>query len=387
VIVVCGSYGDMKRLSEILRRLRKEHGDENVFPTREHLERSGVCIEAHHRGKGETAETIEIRSELMKSYFDHIDTADLVVVMNEKNGKEYYGTGTTIEIGYALAKGKQIHFTRVPTNANILSLLKIEEAAMRWKEYEDKGLWKKFYAMEEAQKTEGLEEHYWVEGEDGRELFDRMVIEAVKGKEALDVGCGSGEFTLAVAASAEKVVGLDFSERAIAKAVENRSSKAVRNVEFRLAEAHELPFPSGSFDVVISRRGPATDSSKTIREVYRVLRKGGQLMEITIGEKDKLNWKEIFGKGQNYPFKEKVAAEKQRLLARVGFTKINTQEFEATEYFGSIKDVVMRLETAPILSDFDKETYKPQVKQIEKTFTTAKGIRTNRHRVIVIATK
>ena len=258
---------------------------------------------------------------------------------------------------------------------------------MRRKLYEDKALWEKFYAIEEAQKKEGLEEHYWVEGDDGRELFDRMVIEAVKGKEALDVGCGSGEFTLALAASAKKVVGLDFSEKAMAKAVENRSSKVVRNVEFRLAEAHELPFPSGSFDVVISRRGPATDSSKTIREVYRVLRKSGQLMEITIGERDKLNWKEIFGKGQNYPFKEKVSAEKQRLLARVGFTKINTQEFEATEYFGSIKDVVMRLETAPILSDFDKETYKPQVKQIEKTFATAKGIRTNRHRVIVIATK
>jgi nucleoside 2-deoxyribosyltransferase len=60
----------------------------------------------------------------MESYFSHIDSADLVVVLNEKDGEEHYGVGTTIEIGYALARGKRIRFTRHPTNQNILSLRK-----------------------------------------------------------------------------------------------------------------------------------------------------------------------------------------------------------------------------------------------------------------------
>jgi nucleoside 2-deoxyribosyltransferase len=124
-IVLCGSYGDMNRFSEILGSLREDYGEQNVFPNAEHLQRSRSCIEAHHEGKGETSETIATRSELMKSYFNHIDLADLVVVMNEKNGEEHYGIGTTIELGYAFAKGKTVRFTREPTNANIQSLATI----------------------------------------------------------------------------------------------------------------------------------------------------------------------------------------------------------------------------------------------------------------------
>jgi ubiquinone/menaquinone biosynthesis C-methylase UbiE len=253
--------------------------------------------------------------------------------------------------------------------------------------YEDKNLWEKIYAREERQKIEVSEKHHWVEGEDGEEVFNRTALRAVEIKEVIDVGCGLGGFTLRIAALARKAVGVDFSERAITKAVENAASKGIRNVEFRLSEAQELPYSNESFDVAISRRGPATDSLETTREIHRVLRRDGQLMEITIGEKDKLNWKQVFGRGQNYPFREKVATEKQDLLIRVGFRKIDVKEFETTEYFGSIKDLIKRLETTPIIPDFDKETDEIYIKEIEKAFTTTNGIRANKHRVIITATK
>jgi nucleoside 2-deoxyribosyltransferase len=122
-VVVCGSYGDMKTFIETLNSCRRKHGAQNVFPDEEHLRCSSPCIEAHHGKKGETEATIETRSRLMKIYFEQIDHADLIVIMNEKNGEEYYGVGTTLELGYAFAKGKIIHFTRKPTNPNILSLI------------------------------------------------------------------------------------------------------------------------------------------------------------------------------------------------------------------------------------------------------------------------
>jgi nucleoside 2-deoxyribosyltransferase len=122
-VVVCGSFGDMKTFVETLNNFRLEHGNQNVFPNERHLQRSSPCIEAHHGNKGETETTIETRSRLMKSFFKRIDNADLVVIVNEKNGSEYYGVGTTMELGYAFAKGKTIHFIRKPTNPNILSLI------------------------------------------------------------------------------------------------------------------------------------------------------------------------------------------------------------------------------------------------------------------------
>lgn len=122
-VVVCGSYGDIEGFLEVWKHFQRRFGSRNVFPDREHLKESEPCIMTHHRSGNETEATIAVRAKLMKSYFNHIDGADLVVIRNEKNGEEYYGTGTTVELGYALAKDKKIRFTKRPTDSNILSLL------------------------------------------------------------------------------------------------------------------------------------------------------------------------------------------------------------------------------------------------------------------------
>jgi nucleoside 2-deoxyribosyltransferase len=123
-VVVCGSYGDIDGFLKVLRNFQQEYGKQRVFPNGEHLRQSEPCIKAHHASGHDTEETIAMRSKLMQIYFSQIDRADLVVIRNEKNGKEHYGTGTTIELGYAIAKGKKILLTRKPTDSNILSLTK-----------------------------------------------------------------------------------------------------------------------------------------------------------------------------------------------------------------------------------------------------------------------
>jgi nucleoside 2-deoxyribosyltransferase len=123
-IVLCGSYGDLDNFLKVLANLQQKYGASNVFPDSDHIEKSMPCIFAHHVIERDTAKTTIARSRLMESYFRHIDSADLVVLLNEKDGEEYYGVGTTIELGYAIAKGKRIRFTRQPTDSNILSLLK-----------------------------------------------------------------------------------------------------------------------------------------------------------------------------------------------------------------------------------------------------------------------
>jgi hypothetical protein len=124
-VVVCGSYGDFEGFLQVLHFFQEKYGSTNVFPDKEHLEKSRPCIFAHHVLKNDTDETVTTRSKLMQAYFDKIEVADIVVIINEKSDCEYYGVGTTMELGYALAKGKRIVFTRQPTNSNILSLLKM----------------------------------------------------------------------------------------------------------------------------------------------------------------------------------------------------------------------------------------------------------------------
>ena len=122
--VVCGSFGDLEGYLKVLNLVRNTYGAGNVFPDEEHLRKAMPSIISHHVTRTESEETILDRSKLMLVYFMNIDLAEVVVVINEKCGQEYYGAGTMMELGYAIAKSKTVYLTRQPTNPNMLSLLK-----------------------------------------------------------------------------------------------------------------------------------------------------------------------------------------------------------------------------------------------------------------------
>ncbi|HVP29756.1 MAG TPA: methyltransferase domain-containing protein [Myxococcota bacterium] len=66
----------------------------------------------------------------------------------------------------------------------------------------------------------------------------------------LSVGCGDGQFELAIAPYAEHVVGVDLSPEAIAVAERARAARSVPNVEFRCQALADLAW-SESFDTVV----------------------------------------------------------------------------------------------------------------------------------------
>lgn len=73
----------------------------------------------------------------------------------------------------------------------------------------------------------------------------------VRGKRVLDLGCGDGRLTLAVAPAASRVHGLDPDVEAIADAKKTARAAGVRNIRFHVGAAQKLPFRDESFDVVI----------------------------------------------------------------------------------------------------------------------------------------
>ncbi len=190
-----------------------------------------------------------------------------------------------------------------------------------------------------------------------------------------------------MAGTAVEVVGVDFSREAISRALENVARSVETNVRVQLVDADTLSFPDGSFDVVVSRRGPVTDTLKKLSEGYRVLKKGGLLMEITIGEQDKQNLARIFGRGQMAAVEEKVSLSRDKMLRRVGFHVIEIREYLATEIFGTIQDLTIRLKDSPIVPDFDVDKDKKSLELIETKFKTDKGIATQVHRITIVARK
>jgi len=114
-----------------------------------------------------------------------------------------------------------------------------------------------------------------------RAAWDRildLVIPAGRPIDALDAGCGTGFLSLELAARGHRVSGVDFAPAMLAAA--RRKAAAQRlSVHFEEGDAEQLPFPPGSFDLVISRHVLWTlpHPEAAIDEWIRVLRPGGRL--------------------------------------------------------------------------------------------------------------
>lgn len=102
----------------------------------------------------------------------------------------------------------------------------------------------------------------------------------------LDLCCGTGDLAFALSrAGKARILGVDFAHtmlvRAREKAGRQRNPDLVqsRPVKFVEADALQLPFPDGVFDLVTSAFGfrNLTDYEAGLREIYRVLKPGGAI--------------------------------------------------------------------------------------------------------------
>src|SRR5881628_2140943 len=109
------------------------------------------------------------------------------------------------------------------------------------------------------------------------------------GERVLDLGSGAGTDSLVAAqmvGDQGHVTGIDMTPEMLAKARAAATEMGASNVEFVEGEAERLPFPDGSFDVVISNGviDLIPDKDAVFVELYRVLTPGGriQIADVTI---------------------------------------------------------------------------------------------------------
>lgn len=98
-----------------------------------------------------------------------------------------------------------------------------------------------------------------------------------KGARLLEVGCGMGTDLLQFARGGARVTGIDLTPRSIAISRRHFEIYGQRG-EFAISDCEKLPFKSESFDVVYSNGvlHHTPDTAGAVRELYRVLRRGGQ---------------------------------------------------------------------------------------------------------------
>jgi SAM-dependent methyltransferase len=95
----------------------------------------------------------------------------------------------------------------------------------------------------------------------------------------LDVGCGEGQLTAAIAEAGYEVLGVDVAEEPLRRARSQHAGLDLRRVE----SGGRWPLPDGGFDAVWAGETieHVADTARWLSELRRVLRSGGSLILTT----------------------------------------------------------------------------------------------------------
>lgn len=96
----------------------------------------------------------------------------------------------------------------------------------------------------------------------------------------LDVACGPGFLTMALATQCAAAVGVDATDAFLAHARADAARRGLANIEFRQGDAERLPFDDATFDRVTCRAAfhhfPRPE--RVLAEMVRVMRRDGRVL-------------------------------------------------------------------------------------------------------------
>jgi len=146
-----------------------------------------------------------------------------------------------------------------------------------------------------------------------------------KGMKVLDVGCGTGNFSIKLAKKGCKVTGIDLSDKMLVLARE-KAEKENLHINYYNMNVYDLNFPNEYFDAVFSI---ATfefieDIDKAIIEIFRVCKDKGQIMIGTINRESK--WGELYTSEEFKKNKENIVFQYAQLRSIEDFKKQKSEK-------------------------------------------------------------
>jgi 2-polyprenyl-6-hydroxyphenyl methylase/3-demethylubiquinone-9 3-methyltransferase len=150
----------------------------------------------------------------------------------------------------------------------------------------------------ELAKFSALAHRWWDAGSEFRPLHEINPLRlawigdaagGLAGKRVLDVGCGGGILTEAMAAQGARVTGIDLSEKALGVAQLHRLESGIE-VDYRLVAAEALAAESpAAFDVVtcMEMLEHVPDPASTVRACATLAKAGGTLVFSTLNRNPK----------------------------------------------------------------------------------------------------
>jgi ubiquinone/menaquinone biosynthesis C-methylase UbiE len=178
----------------------------------------------------------------------------------------------------------------------------------------------------------------------GRNVTEALVDYASPqpGMKVLDLASGTGEPAITIASRTGPqghVTALDLSSELLEIAAQRARQRGLSNVSFQQADAHHLPFPDHTFDLVTSRFGVMffQECVSALREAHRVLKPGARACFVAWGTFEQPYWQSMIGvvvkhvggpaltSGGPDPFKFSQPGSLSSALRQAGFGEIDEQ--------------------------------------------------------------
>lgn len=130
-----------------------------------------------------------------------------------------------------------------------------------------------------------------------KDTMKRMNVQ--KGTKALDVCCGTADWTLAMAEAVGETgeaVGLDFSQNMLKIGEEKVKNSPFSNITLLHGNAMELPFEDNSFDYVTIGFGlrNVPDYLQVLKEMQRVVKPGGKVVCLETSQPTMIVYRQMY---------------------------------------------------------------------------------------------
>ncbi len=130
-----------------------------------------------------------------------------------------------------------------------------------------------------------------------KDTMKRMNVQ--KGAKALDVCCGTADWTIAMAEAVGdngQVIGLDFSKNMLKIGEQKVKDLNLKQVQLVHGNAMELPFPDNTFDYVTIGFGlrNVPDYLQVLKEMNRVVKPGGLAVCLETSQPTMIGFKQAY---------------------------------------------------------------------------------------------
>jgi ubiquinone/menaquinone biosynthesis C-methylase UbiE len=162
----------------------------------------------------------------------------------------------------------------------------------------------------------------------------------------LDVACGPGVVTAAIAPRAASVVGFDATEQMLDEARARCAKAGLANVAFERGNAESLPFGDARFDGAVTRLAihHFADPQRALGEMFRVLRPGGAAVVVDVVSSEDAEESHLQNAIERLRDPSHVrmlpASELDARVARAGFRDIAPATWDKRREFEEWMDIV-----------------------------------------------